>query len=41
MQQAQVKHLGTDSNYQTMNKIIESLSEKCEIKVKTERNNFV
>ncbi len=36
MQQAQVKHLGTDSNFSTMMKIIEKLSEKCEIKVLTE-----
>ena len=36
MQQAQVKHLGTDSNYATMLKVIESISDKCEIKTNTE-----
>lgn len=36
MQQAQVKHLGTDSNFETMRKIIEKLSTRCEIKSLTE-----
>lgn len=36
MQQAQVKHLGTDSNFATMQKIIEDISELCEIKTLTE-----
>ncbi|MCX7615640.1 MAG: FAD-dependent oxidoreductase, partial [Clostridiales bacterium] len=31
MQQAQVKHLGTDSNFETMKKLIESLEDKCDI----------
>lgn len=36
MQQAQVKHLGTDSNFKTMVKIIEKLSQSVEIKTQTE-----
>ncbi len=31
MHQAQVKHLGTDSNFETMRKLIDSLGQKCEI----------
>ncbi|MDP4110034.1 MAG: FAD-dependent oxidoreductase [Bacillota bacterium] len=31
MNQAQVKHLGTDSNFETMRKLIQSLEPKCEI----------
>ena len=31
MNQAQLKHLGTDSNYETMLKLIESIEEKCDI----------
>ncbi len=31
MQQAEVKHLGTDSNFATMQKLIAELSSKCEI----------
>ena len=47
MQQAQVKHLGTDSNFATMQKIIENISSLCEIKTLTEvtqvdkRNNTI
>ena len=36
MQQAQVKHLGTDSNFATMQKIVEDISSLCEIKTLTE-----
>lgn len=36
MQQAQVKHLGTDSNYATMMNIINNISENCEIKTLSE-----
>lgn len=36
MHQAQVKHLGTDSNFNTMKNIIEDLSERCEIKTLAE-----
>lgn len=36
MQQAIVKHLGTDSNYDTMLKMVEALKEKCEIRTGTE-----
>ena len=31
MSQAQVKHLGTDSNFETMRKLIVALSERCEM----------
>lgn len=31
MNQAQLKHLGTDSNYDTMLKLIESIEDKCDI----------
>lgn len=36
MQQAQVKHLGTDSNFATMMNIIAEISDKCTIKTLTE-----
>lgn len=36
MQQAQVKHLGTDSNYATMMNIINNISDNCEIKTLSE-----
>jgi uncharacterized FAD-dependent dehydrogenase len=36
MQQAMVKHLGTDSNFETMLKMVNELKEKCEIVTKTE-----
>lgn len=39
MQQAQVKHLGTDSNFATMMKIISDISDKCTIKTLTEVTN--
>ncbi len=39
MQQAQVKHLGTDSNLETMTKIIDFLSERVEIKTMCEVTN--
>ncbi len=39
MQQAQVKHLGTDSNFATMMKIISDISNKCTIKTLTEVTN--
>lgn len=36
MQQAIVKHLGTDSNFETMLKMVDSLREKCTIMTQTE-----
>lgn len=36
MQQAQVKHLGTDSNFNTMKKLIEALKERVDIITNTE-----
>ncbi|MEF9853604.1 MAG: FAD-dependent oxidoreductase [Hydrogenoanaerobacterium sp.] len=36
MSQAQLKHLGTDSNFETMRKLIEDLSTRCVIATKTE-----
>lgn len=36
MSQAELKHLGTDSNFDTMKKLIEALESRCEIAVKTE-----
>ena len=36
MAQAQLKHLGTDSNFDTMMKIIDSLRDKCDIITETE-----
>ena len=39
MQQAQVKHLGTDSNFETMMKIISDIADKCTIKTLTEVTN--
>ncbi len=36
MAQAQLKHLGTDSNFDTMLKIIDSLRDKCDIITETE-----
>lgn len=36
MNQAQLKHLGTDSNYETMLHLIKSLENKCEIFTQTE-----
>ncbi len=39
MQQAQVKHLGTDSNFATMIKIIADIADKCTIKTLTEVTN--
>ena len=36
MSQAQLKHLGTDSNFETMRKLIENLATKCEIATSTE-----
>ncbi len=36
MSQAQLKHLGTDSNFETMHKLIEDLSARCEIATRTE-----
>lgn len=35
MSQAQLKHLGTDSNFETMRKLIEDLSLRCEIATNT------
>lgn len=35
MQQAQLKHLGTDSNFDTMVKLVEALEQRCEIRVNT------
>lgn len=36
MSQAQLKHLGTDSNYETMRKLIEDLATRCDIHTNTE-----
>lgn len=36
MNQAQLKHLGTDSNFETMRKLIEDLSTRCDILTNTE-----
>lgn len=36
MSQAQLKHLGTDSNFETMKKMIDCLGEKCDILTNTE-----
>nr|WP_312644499.1 FAD-dependent oxidoreductase [Hydrogenoanaerobacterium sp.] len=36
MNQAQLKHLGTDSNFDTMRKLIENLSTRCDILTNTE-----
>ncbi len=36
MQQAELKHLGTDSNYDTMLKLIDEIDQRIEIAVKTE-----
>jgi uncharacterized FAD-dependent dehydrogenase len=36
MQQAMVKHLGTDANFETMLKMVNELKEKCEIVTSTE-----
>lgn len=36
MSQAQLKHLGTDSNFETMKKLINDLKTRCEIIVDTE-----
>ena len=35
MSQAQLKHLGTDSNFETMRKMIEALKQKCDIATDT------
>lgn len=35
MSQAQLKHLGTDSNFETMRKLIESIEDKCHIATDT------
>ena len=35
MSQAQLKHLGTDSNFETMRKMIEELKQKCDIATDT------
>ena len=35
MSQAQLKHLGTDSNFETMRRLIVALGERCEIATNT------
>ncbi len=40
MNQAQLKHLGTDSNFDTMKKLIESLDGKCDIFTLTDVTNI-